>query len=773
MDDLDEIVEEFLVESHENLDQLDRDLVELESDPSSRELLSSVFRTLHTIKGTSGFLAFGTLESVTHVGESLLSRLRDGEMTLNPEVTTLLLEMVDAVRSLLAAIEQTGTEGTQTYADLVARLEAVLSGGPVEVVAEAAESAEDMGAPEVAAAAEPALVLAGATANGHAHGHSNGNGHGHAHPVDLAGLIEAPPLCVPPVVAPVAVESAVEPVAEPVAVEPVETGRPSLADSSVRVDVALLDSLMNLVGELVLTRNQMLQCASSREDVELSRTTHRLNLIAGELQEGVMKTRMQTIDNVWSKLPRVVRDLSVQLGKSVELKMEGRDTELDRTVLEAVRDPLTHLVRNSVDHGVETAEVRVAAGKPERGTLTLRAFHEGGQVNIEIADDGAGIDPVRLRAKAVERGMYTAAGAAALSDREAVNLIFSPGFSTAQAVTNVSGRGVGMDVVRTNIEKIGGSIDLASEPGRGTTVRIRIPLTLAIIPALIVAAAGRRYAVPQVSLRELVRIGPDQSLEQVHGAPVYRLRGQLLPLVDLRGSLGLPATDHETTYIAVLTADGRRFGLVVDEILDTEEIVVKPLGPQLQDIALYAGATIMGDGGIALILDSVALARQAGMTVEGGTADEETAGTVGDRTSVLVVGVGDGRRAAIPLVAVDRLEDFPAERVERVGGVEVLQYRGQILPLVRLDRAMASALDATQQANLQVVVCRSAAGCVGVVVESVLDIVEEDLSVRSGLGVDGHDGSAVVQGRITELFDVDEAVRVLTPSLTHSLLEAS
>src|SRR3712207_1103547 len=485
MDDLDEIVGEFLVESHENLDQLDQDLVELERDPSSRDLLSSVFRTLHTIKGTSGFLAFGTLESVTHVGESLLSRLRDGELALTPGLTTVLLEMVDAVRALLARIEETGAEGDETYDALVARLEAALEAGDLPPVAEA--------------------------------------------PVAEAPVVETPvveTLVEAPVEAPVA--AGPEAPATRDAEDAGEAFRRSVADSTIRVDVALLDSLMNLVGELVLTRNQMLQRSEEREDVELQRTTHRLNLIAGELQEGVMKTRMQPIENVWSKTPRVVRDLSVMLGKSVDLRMEGRDTELDKTILEAVRDPLTHLIRNSVDHGIELPEVRRAAGKPETGTLLLRACHEGGQVNIEISDDGAGIDPDRLRAKAISIGLLSQEAAAGLSDRDATNLIFSPGFSTAAAVTNVSGRGVGMDVVKTNIEKIGGSIDLVSVPGKGTTVRIRIPLTLAIIPALVVWADGFRYAIPQVNLLELVRLAGDQarsSVETVQGTPVYRLRG--------------------------------------------------------------------------------------------------------------------------------------------------------------------------------------------------------------------------------------------------------
>jgi two-component system chemotaxis sensor kinase CheA len=514
----------------------------------------------------------------------------------------------------------------------------------------------------------------------------------------------------------------------------------------------------------------MLQRAATREDIELQRTTHRLNLIAGELQEGVMKTRMQPIDNVWSKLPRVVRDLSVLLGKSVDLRMEGRDTELDKTILEAVRDPLTHLVRNSVDHGIETPDVRRAKGKPEQGQLVLRAFHEGGQVNIEIADDGAGIDPDRLREKAVSSGLLGRDAANALSDREAVNLIFSAGFSTAQAVTNVSGRGVGMDVVKTNIEKIGGSIDLASTPGRGTTVRIRIPLTLAIIPALVVAAAGNRYAIPQVNLLELVRLDGEQAkaqVETVQGAPVYRLRGRLLPLVDLREQLGLPVVERSTTYIAVLQADSRQFGLVVDDIKDTEEIVVKPLGKQLRGIDLYAGATIMGDGHVALILDTMALARKAGMALDGSESLDPSAADSGgaQRSALLVVGLTDGRRAAIALDKVDRLEEFGPDRIERVGGHEVVQYRGQILPLLRLDHALQGYGDAAGAGSLQVVVCHSNGRAVGVVVNAILDIVEEELAVRSHLDTGGHHGSAVVTGHVTELVDIDQAIGAFDPAL--------
>lgn len=728
---MDEIVQEFLVESYENLDQLDRDLVELERDPASRELLSSVFRTLHTIKGTSGFLAFNRLESVTHVGESLLARLRDGKLTLTPSITSVLLEMVDAVRALLADIEETGSESERDYADLVARLEAVL-----EAEADGGAAAdEDAATPEVGV--EVAVVLG-------------------AEPEPAAVHVEPP--------APQAA-AAVDIAEEAEALSPQAASRRTAADGSIRVDVDLLDSLMNLVGELVLARNQLVQRAATRRDTELQRTTHRLNLIAGELQEGVMKTRMQPIDTVWSKLPRVVRDLSVQLGKQVRLELEGRDTELDKTILESVKDPLTHLVRNAVDHGIETPEVRRAAGKPAEGTLTLRAFHEGGQVNIEITDDGAGIDPARLRARAVERGIVTADAAARLSDRESYALIFAPGFSTAEVVTNVSGRGVGMDVVKTNIEKIGGLVDVQSELGHGTTIRVKIPLTLAIIPALVVTADDARFAIPQVNLLELVRLdsaGSGPRIETVQGTPVYRLRGQLLPLVSLREQLGLPSVDADTTYIAVLQADGRQFGLLVDHINDTEEIVVKPLGKQLRQLPLYAGATIMGDGQIALILDTIALAARAGVVADGAQRRERElleAAADHDGVQLLLVGLSDGRRVGLPLAVVDRLEEFGPDRFERVGMHEVVQYRDRLLPVVRIDSVFgAYTPEQLDSGPSQVVVCEHQGVLIGFVVHEILDIVDAHLDVRSPLDTGGHLGSAVVAGRVTELVDVARAV---------------
>src|SRR5271165_3795881 len=401
-----------------------------------------------------------------------------------------------------------------------------------------------------------------------------------------------------------------------------ETKVRDAAPETIRVGVNVLDKLMTLVGELVLARNQLLQISNTVEDASLQAVSQRMNLIATELQEQVMKTRMQPIGNIWGQFPRTVRDVALGCGKEVGIEMEGKETELDKTIIEAIKDPLTHLVRSSVDHGIELPEARVKAGKARVGRLILRAFHEGGQVNIEISDDGAGLSSDRIRKKAIERGVITAEQAARMTEREIFNLIFLPGFSTAEKVTNVSGRGVGMDVVKTNVEKIGGTVDVQSTLGRGTTVRVKIPLTLAIIPALVVTCGGDRYAIPQVSLLELVRVESDQAgkgIELVHGAPVYRLRGQLLPLVYLSRELKLatdarpPAEREGAVNIVVLQADGRQFGLVVDEINDTEEIVVKPLRKQLKTVKVFAGSSIMGDGRVALILDVLGLAQRAGV----------------------------------------------------------------------------------------------------------------------------------------------------------------
>jgi two-component system chemotaxis sensor kinase CheA len=801
VDGLDDIVEEFLVESHENLDQLDTDLVALEQEPDSRERLSSIFRTIHTIKGTSGFLAFNRLEEVTHVGENMLSRLRDGELALTPHRTSVLLQMVDVVRALLTSIEANGGEGSVDVSAAVAAISAAMEDTPAPVAEPAAAApakaparAAAKKAPAKAATRTPAKTPARTPAKA-------GAKKAPARAAAKKAAVPAPRSA--PEAAPVEVEETPVPVAEdlapettavqelpavPVAAAPDEhvegehadgaaasgdgQQRRAVADSTIRVDVDLLDSLMLLVGELVLTRNQIVQYVGRSNDTDLVRAAQRLNLIASELQEGVMKTRMQPIDHIWSKLPRVVRDLGLQCGKSVRLDMEGRETELDKTLLEAVKDPLTHLVRNSVDHGIESPDARLAAGKPAEGVLFLRAKHESGQVVVEVADDGAGIDPAKLGAKAVERGLVTADALARMSPADVLQLIFLPGFSTAAAVTNVSGRGVGMDVVKTNIESIGGTIEVESVPGEGTTCRLRIPLTLAIVPALTVECAGDRYAIPQISLQELVALDAEKAataVEEVGGAPVYRLRGELLPLVRLTEVLGLPSDrDDGHVVIAVLRSEGRRFGLVVDRVINTEEIVVKAVGGQLKSIGLYSGATVLGDGTVALILDVQALARRALRTETGERHEAREAAAAAsaietERQRMLLAAIGEGRRVAIPLDTVTRLEQVRSDSVEKVGNREVVQYRGAILPIVRLDRHLGAYGHAEREV-LEVIVYTDHGRSVAIVVEEILDIVDGEAAIRSDIDDMGLLGSAVLGDKVTELLDVRAAILAADPA---------
>ncbi|WP_073388983.1 chemotaxis protein CheA [Jatrophihabitans endophyticus] len=765
MDGMDEIVAEFLVESHENLDQLDRDLVALEQAPDSRDLLASIFRTIHTLKGTSGFLAFSRLEELTHVGENLLARLRDGVMRMSPATTDVLLAMVDSVRELLAAIESTGSDAEVDVADAVEAVRAVLEAGDAPA-APAAPAPTPAPAEAPAVAAEPTPAPAAAVP---------------ATPAAAANPPAAQPSAAPaakPAPAPAA-KPAAKPAPAPAASAAGDEGgaRRAIADSSIRVDVELLDSLMRLVGELVLTRNQVLRRASQSTDTDLVRATQRLNIIATELQEEVMKTRMQPMEHLWSKLPRVVRDLGTQCGKTVSLEMVGKETELDRTLLEAVKDPLTHLVRNAVDHGIEEPAAREAVGKSRQGTLTLRAFHEGGQVVVEVGDDGAGIDPEKIGESAVRKGLVTADQAAAMSPTDVLQLIFKPGFSTAAAVTNVSGRGVGMDVVKTNIENIGGTIEVESQPGLGTTCRLRIPLTLAIVPALTVDCAGDTFAVPQVNLLELVALDSAtakdrDAIEHVGGAEVYRLRGQLLPLVRLDALLHRERSGEEgrSGVIAVLQSEGRRFGLVVDRVVNTEDIVVKPLSRLLKSIGIYSGATILGDGRVSLILDVQCIARTALRAEAMERVDHAGKGDgllSTDQERMLVVGLGEDRRVAIPLASVTRLEEVRIAEIEHVGHREVIRRQDGILPLIRLEQLLGGYGDPERE-TLPIVVYASEGRSVAMGVDSILDIVDASAAARSDIDDSGLLGSLIVKERVTELLDVRSAILAADPRFYQS-----
>ena len=742
-----QLIKDLLIESFEGLDTFDREMLALEKGEGNAETINNVFRIIHTLKGSSGCIGLNQIESVAHVGESLLSLLRDGKLTFNPAMIKALLEYSDALKEMLRCLEQTGQQSTVDYSALTQKLQALQADGP--------------------AAAKPTEGAFGL----------------------FEEEAELPP--VPqslPVAAKEAASSNVPPTApsepsEKAAREKEVTTRQtaSVSDTAIRVDVGQLDKLMNLVGELVLARNQIVQFTSESQESTLLNAAQRINTITTELQESVMKTRMQPIGNVWAKFPRIVHDMAQDLNKQVRLVMEGKETDLDRTIIEAIKDPLTHLVRNAIDHGIETPAARGRAGKPEQGTLTLRAFHEGGQVNIEILDDGQGIDVAKVKEKAVQRSLVTPDQAARLTDREIFNFIFLPGFSTADKVTNLSGRGVGMDVVKTNIEKIGGSVDVLSESGQGTTLKIKIPLTLAIIPALIVTSGAERFAIPQVSLLELVRLEGEQArngIEKLYGAPIYRLRGQLLPLVYLNRELklSLPTTDAEklsandaVVNIVVLQADGRQFGMIVDEINDTEEIVVKPLGKQLKSITCFAGATIMGDGKVALILDVLGMAQHANViaethdrTVNGKTKGVEKSD---ERQTLLLFDAGQNAHMAIPLSMVARLEEFPRKQVERSGNQEVVQYRGQILPLIEISKYLPNGITAAASNDpLQVVVYSEGGRSVGLIVGKINDIVQESLKVKRQAAGDGILGSAVVHDKVTDLLDVISIIRAADPS---------
>jgi two-component system, chemotaxis family, sensor kinase CheA len=712
--ELQAILKDFIVESGENLDRLERDLIVLESQPTSKETLASIFRAVHTIKGASGFMGLSKLGAVAHSGESLLSRLRDGAIVINPAIAGALLSLSDCMRAMLVQVDQTGYEGDVDYTALVERLAAL----------------QESGTPKV----DPPIETTPAA--------------------DVTSSQNSAP-------------------AHDTVPTAADTARVTPTGGSVRVSVDQLDKLMNLVGELVLARNEINQFSLHQKDSSLAGTSQRLNAITSLLQEGVMQTRLQPIDTAWSKLPRVVRDCARQCGKRVRLEMEGKDTELDRTLIEAIQDPLTHAIRNCIDHGLEEPAQRAAAGKPPEGRISLRAFHEGGQVTIEVSDDGAGVDIAAVKRKAIDRGLTTSEQVRALSDHEAIQLIFLPGFSTAATVTAMSGRGVGMDVVKTNIERIGGKVSVHSEAGVGTTLRMRIPLTLAIMTALIVANGGEQYAIPQANVLELVRPdvdGGSHPIEMICDAPVYRLRDELLPLASLgaeltseRRSPRVPASCEAPT-IVVLEADSRQFGLVVDSAVDTQEIVVKPLGKHVRGIPIFAGATITGSGRVVLILDVPGLAMRAHVLSarDRGTSTAVTpvdAAPVSTESLLLFSGP-DAERMAIPLSRITRLEEFPRASVERLGDRDVVQYFGDILPLEDIASLLGGARrgrrpsDGTAE-GLQTLVLTRNGRQVGIVVDRIVDTVDAALDQLRPATRDGIAGSLVINGHVTEVLNLD------------------
>lgn len=738
---MDDLIAEFLTETNESLEALDNDIVNLEQNPNDTDLLSRIFRLMHTIKGTCGFLGLPRLETVAHRAENVLGLFRDGVLSVTPAYVTLILESIDRIKFIVAALEQNGSEPEGADTDLIAKLDDVYENREKSAASDVPMPTFEPAAP-IPDVPEIAETVATATA--------------------LAATAEMP----------------FNALHEPVSLDTQPTGasgkesqgapkESALAAQSLRVNVEVLENLMTLVSELVLTRNQLLQIMRAQKDSEFSAPLQRLNHVVSDLQEGVMKTRMQPIGNAWQKLPRIVRDISTELGKKIDLQMVGQDTELDRQVLEMIKDPLTHMVRNSADHGIEGPTDRAKAGKPEMGTIILNAFHEGGHILIEISDDGKGLSTERIKKKILEKGLASPEELAAMSMQQIQQFIFKAGFSTAEKVTSVSGRGVGMDVVRTNIEKIGGSIELRSVEGKGTKFIIKIPLTLAIVSALIVEAGGEKFAIPQLGVRELVMASQtgQHRIETIKGTPVLRLRNLLLPLVSLSEMLKIqpgtqrPLESGGNRYVIVTQVGAYVFGIIVDRVFDTEEIVVKPVASILKNIELFSGNTILGDGSVIMILDPGGIAKATGEIDSQETRDaKREEGETADgrrKTSLLLFAAGDGAPKAVPLSLVSRLEEIKVTNIEVANGTMLIQYRGQLMPLVPFDPA----IDIKAKETRPVLVFTDGVRAMGLVVDTIIDILEEYVEVQIMGKSRGLLGSAIINGKATDVLDVGHYIQ--------------
>jgi two-component system chemotaxis sensor kinase CheA len=721
---MDDLLREFLVETNESLDVVGVELVRFEQEPNNDHILGNVFRLVHTIKGTCGFLGLPRLEALAHAAETLMGKLREG-VPVTGEAVTLILLTIDRIKDILATLEADQREPEGSDTDLIESLDRM------------AQKVSDETPPVKADHAKPALRP------------------GELSPEEMDRIFrEAPgPVDSPPTQPAMPEPDAPKPVAE----KDDDKAESKVANQSIRVSVGTLESLMTMVSELVLTRNQLLDIVRRHDDSEFKVPLQRLSNVTAELQDGVMRTRMQPIGNAWQKLPRVVRDLSAEVGKEIELEMHGADTELDRQVLERIKDPLTHMVRNSADHGLESRAERIAAGKPEKGTIRLSAYHEGGHIIIGVADNGRGLDIKGIREKALAKGLVTEAELDKMSEAQIQKFIFTPGFSTAQRVTSVSGRGVGMDVVRNNIDQIGGSIDVQSVQGKGLTFTIKIPLTLAIISALIVEAGGERFAIPQLSVVELVRVHAksEHRIERIKDAAVLRLRNKLLPLVRLGGLLKLEGdqTIPDKGFIVVTHVGAQIFGVVVDGVFHTEEIVVKPMASKLRHIGMFSGNTILGDGSVIMIIDPNGVSQAIGASVTStaeAEAETERRVTAENTVPLLVFRAGTPEPKAVPLSLVTRLEEIDCNKIELSNGRHMVQYRGHLMPLIRASDDVKIKREGAQP----LLVFSDGSRSMGLVVDEIVDIVDDRLDIQVGSDRAGVLGSAVVRGHATEIIDV-------------------
>jgi two-component system chemotaxis sensor kinase CheA len=730
---MDDLLREFLTETNESLDTVDVELVRFEQEPNNAKILGNIFRLVHTIKGTCGFLGLPRLEALAHAAETLMGKFRDG-MPVTSEAVTLILSTIDRLKDVLNGLEQNEQEPEGEDKDLIGELERMAIEGTV-----AAAAKEE---PKPAKAVTTGTLIEQTLERPLRPGEVSLD--------ELERAFRETEMEMPAIVEKPKPAKVVKP-----AGEDEEKQDSKIANQSIRVNVETLESLMTMVSELVLTRNQLLEIARRHEDSEFKVPLQRLSNVTAELQEGVMKTRMQPIGNAWQKLPRIIRDLAGELGKDIELEMHGAETELDRQVLDLIKDPLTHMVRNSADHGLETTEQRRAAKKPEKGTIRLSAYHEGGHIIIEISDDGRGLNTTRIKQKAAEQGLASESEIEKMTEAQIHKFIFTAGFSTAAAVTSVSGRGVGMDVVRNNIDQIGGTIDVKSVPGEGSSFTIKIPLTLAIVSALIVEAGGDRFAIPQLAVVELVRAqaNSDHRIERIKDTPVLRLRNKLLPLIHLKKLLkmdGAAENDPENGFIVVTQVGSQTFGIVVDGVFHTEEIVVKPMSTRLRDIAMFSGNTILGDGSVIMIIDPNGIAQTVGSAGTQVAAEAADSQQVEKTVSLLVFRAGSHQPKAVPLSLITRLEEIDCKKIELSNGRHLVQYRGQLMPLVRVSDDVRMRTEGAQP----LLVFSDSGRSMGLVVDEIVDIVEDKLDIQVGSETSGILGSAVIKGQATEIIDI-------------------
>ncbi len=741
---MDELLSDFLAETSEHLEGVETQLLQFELNPTDASLVSGIFRLVHTVKGTASFLGLDRLQHVGHAAENLLGDFRDG-IAPTPEGVSLILAAIDRIKAILKEIEALGSEPEGDDSELIAQLNALVAANTCS-----AESSNAVASGDTQEKRVPADI-------------KGSDERAQPQIVKDASQVEALPAA--------RIEKADSKKVTTAKVS--ETAQGNAAQSSskstetIRVTVDTIERIMQLVSELVLNRNQLLEITRNRENDDIKPPLQRLSGLTTDLQDAVMRARMQPVGRLFANLPRLMRELSSDLKKKINLVTEGADTELDRQLIEVLRDPLTHIIRNCADHGIETPEERLAAGKPEAGKVIVSASHEAGQITIDIADDGRGLNLERIKEKAIANGLATHEQVENLTTEELCRFIFAPGFSTAAKVTSVSGRGVGMDVVRSNIESIGGSVSLSTVPGEGSRFSLKIPLTLAIAPALIVRVGKQRFALPQTAVVEAVGLGSDSRhvIEKVQDGLVLRLRDEVIPVIDLSSILELQFDEEdiqEDQLVVIIRIGSDSFGVRVDEVVDVQEIVVKPLNASLSHLKIFTGQTILGDGSVVLILDPGGIGTKLGIEKSGERKLEapREAFSGSDHTRLVLFRTGDGLPKVLPLSLLSRIEMVDAKRIEKSDGRFVMLHQGRLMPLMP-----TSPYQDIGDKPHPVLVINANNHTIGLLVDEIIDIVEDELTVQLPSMTDDMVGAAEIRGEAVEMIDVTYYLQAAYSSL--------